>query len=418
MGKWIIGSVLLVVALITACTPRSGAIEKPEANTKAAPRVAVASSAKKPSMSSWPIFRGDSHATGVANSTLPKKPELVWKFEVERGAFEGTAAIVGGVAYIGDLDGTVYAFELKTGNKKWETNFSNKAWTFPDGKPVGKEDKTEISGFMASPSYRDGRLYIGDMFGRFFCLDAQDGKPLWGYEAQAEIDAGSNFYKGNILFGSQDATLYCLNAKNGKEIWKHQIEDQIRCSPTIVGDRTFVAGCDSRLHIIDLVKGKAVDGVDIESPTMVTPAVLGDNIYFGTEGGVLFCINWKDAKTEWTYADPERSQSMRSSPAITKTHVIFGGRSKRLYALDPTTGKELWTFAAKGGIDSSPVIVGDRVFVGSSDGRIYGLTVAKGEKVWEYEAGGDFTASPAVADGYLVIASNRGTVYCFGERKK
>ena len=110
---------------------------------------------------------------------------------------------------------------------------------------------------------RDGRVFAGDTDGKFYCLDAATGKPLWGYEANGEINSGANFYKDNVLFGSQDATLYCLDAATGKLVWKYTIGDQIRCSPTVVDDRAFLAGCDGKLHIIDLEKGEAIsDGRD------------------------------------------------------------------------------------------------------------------------------------------------------------
>ncbi len=345
---------------------------------------------------SWPLFRGDAHATGVATATLPNDLALLWKFEVKDGAFEGTAAIEGGVAYIGDLDGTVYALELKTGEKKWDY-------------------KTE-AGFIASPAIRDGLVYIGDYDGRFYCIEAASGKLRWGFDTGAEIDSCANFYKGNVLVGSQDATLYCLEAKTGDLVWKHMIDDQIRCSPTIVEDRVFLAGCDGKLHILDLTDGKDIAQVEIGGPTGVTPAVVGDFVYFGTEGGEFLCINWREASVAWTFTG-KNSPSYRSSAAATTEQVIVGSRAKRVHALNPKDGAELWTFATKQRIDSSPVIVGDRVYVGSSDGRLYGLNRDSGEKEWEYEAKGGFTGSPAVVDGKLVIASDDGVVYCFSEKK-
>jgi outer membrane protein assembly factor BamB len=387
---------ILTVALLRDGASSEGVADEP---TPVASSTSVTRAEHKPTGKNWPIFRGDQIATGVAKGTLPENLDVVWKFEVENGAFEGTPAIVDGIAYIGDLDGEVYALDLKTGTKKW---------TY----------ETE-SGFIASPAVKDGLLYIGDYDGRLHCLDIKDGKLKWAFESNAEIDACVNFYKENIVFGSQDATLYCLNAKSGKLAWKHEINDQIRCSPTIVGNRTFVAGCDSLLHVIDLDKGEEVANVPIESPTMATPAVLGDHVFFGTEGGAFFSVNWKgDAKIDWTFADERASQPFRSSAAVTKDRVVFGGRTKKVYALNPSDGKEVWHFATRQRVDCSPVIVGNRVFVGASDGRLYGLDLKNGDKLWEFEASGGFSGSPAVADGRMVIATDRGVVYCFGAKEK
>ena len=149
--------------------------------------VLMGASALRAETANWPQFRGDPQSTGVARGTLPATLQLLWKFEVPKGAFEGTPAIVDGVVYLGDMDGEVYALKLATGEKIWEY-------------------KTE-SGFMASPAVFNGLLYIGDYDGRFYCLDTKDGSLKWGFETGAEIDSCANLFKNQILIGSQDAKL-------------------------------------------------------------------------------------------------------------------------------------------------------------------------------------------------------------------
>jgi outer membrane protein assembly factor BamB len=209
----------------------------------------------------WPLYRSDPESTGVARGELPDSLALLWKFAVPKGAFEGAAAIAGELAYLADLDGRVYALDLKTGDKRWQY-----------------ETK---SVFMAAPAVHEGAVYLGDIDGVFYCLEADSGKLRWKYEAGAEIDSGANFHGEHVLFGSQDATLYCLKAKTGQLVWTHAIADQIRCTPTISGDRAFVAGCDGQLHVIDVKLGKEVSAVEVGSPTGVTPAAVGDTVYFG-----------------------------------------------------------------------------------------------------------------------------------------
>jgi outer membrane protein assembly factor BamB len=367
--------------------------------------VAPKSSGLTATADSWPLFRGSPSARGVAVSSLPENPELLWQFDAPEGSFESTAAIVDGVAYVGCLNGYLYALSLADGSEKW------KYQTEP--------------GFYASAAVRDGLVYIGDAEGRFYCLDAKSGELRWGFSSKAEIDSSANFWRDRVIFGSQDATLYCLNAATGEKIWEYTIADQIRCFPTIVDDRAFVAGCDSKLHVVDLATGQGSAKLDIESPTGNAPAVfikgdapaaLEDMIYFGTEGETFFGINWRKSEIVWRYRNPERAFPYRSSAALTAEFVIVGGRDKLIKALDPATGEPRWTFPTKSRVDASPVIVGDRVFVGGADGRLYALNLRTGEKSWEYEAGGGFNASPAVAAGRLVIGNEDGEVLCFGAK--
>jgi outer membrane protein assembly factor BamB len=358
--------------------------------TKIAPAIAVTEN-------NWPLFRGDSFSRGVAVSSLPVRPELLWKFTVEDGTFETAPAIVDGVVYAADGDGKLYALDLLTGEKKWE--FAG------------------VLGFVASPAVHNGRVFVGDLDGKFYCLDAKSGDKLWDFAAEAEIDSSANFYKDNVVFGSQDATLYCLTAEKGAPVWKFTIEDQIRCTPTIVENRCFLAGCDGKLHIVDLDKGEAIAAVPIDSPTGATPAVVGQHVFFGTHAGVFFSIDWKEAKVDWKFQHEQSPSEFRASAAVTKTHVVVGDRGRRLFALNPNNGEMLWEFPAKRNIDGSPVIVGELVFVGGGDGNIYALSLKTGAEMWKYEAGGGFIGSPAVAAGRLIIASQDGIVYCFGAKK-
>jgi len=377
----------IIVALGLVAGFSVASAEDTQQKTAAVPEVKV-------SPTSWKLFRGNSFATGVAKTTLPKQPTVLWRHEVPNGAFEATPVIKDNTVYLGDLDGTLFAFDLETGQPEWQYKING--------------------GFVASPAVANNRVFVGDYDGKLHCVDATDGKLLWSYESQAEISSSVNFFEGNVIFGSQDTTLYCLDSATGKEIWKHQIQDQIRCAPTIVAGRCFVAGCDQMLHIIDVKTGTSLNSVPINAPTGVTPAVDDDLVFFGTEAGTVFGVNWRTAKVAWTYADDQAAQPIRSCPAVSSGTLVIGGRSKKVYAIDTTSGQLQWKFSTRNRVDSSPVIVGERVFIGSGDGRIYALSIKDGEQIWEYQTGAGFTGSPAVAAGRLVIANQEGTVYCFG----
>ena len=359
------------------------AVETPE-------KAAVADAAQ-----GWPLFRGNPQATGVAPSPLPQSLELLWTFSTEDESFETAVAIEADTVYAASLDGSLLAIDLATGRQRWR--FFSKL------------------GFAAPPAVHGGGVYVGDADGRFYCLDAADGQPKWHFDTEAEIDSGANFYEGRVLVGSQDGHLYCLAADNGKLVWKYETGDQIRSFPTVAEGHAFVAGCDGRLHIVDLAQGKAVRFAELDGPTGCTAAVVGSMAFVGTEGGAFYGIDWQKAETIWTYQNPRRSTSFRSSAAATPQQVIVGARDKLVHALDPATGNELWAFTTQGQVDSSPVVVGDRVFIGSNDGRIYGLDAGTGKETWRFEAGGRIAASPAVDAGRLVIGTDAGDLYCFGK---
>lgn len=349
----------------------------------------------------WPVFRGNPQSTGVARSKLPDALEVLWEFKVPQGGFEGTPIVVANksngkpTVYLGDMDGVLFSLDLETGKENWryETGL----------------------GFTASPAYRDGRIFIGDIDGYFWCIDEQ-GKLVWKFETLAEVSGSANFYKEGVLFGSQDAKLYLLEQATGKKIWEFETPDQIQCSTTVAGDRAFVAGCDGFLHVIQLEDGSELGKVDIRSPTRSTPAVWEQLAVFGTEQADFLAVDWKQVQNLWSFADDDGQSAVRGSAAIDGKHVVFGARNRQVYSLDPQTGKQQWTQTLKAKIEASPVIVGDRVWIGSTDGRLYNLSLADGTTGWQRQFNGGFLASPAVAFQRLVVATDRGVVYCLGEK--
>ena len=347
---------------------------------------------------SWPLFRGDPESQGVAVSGLPKNLEVLWKHEIKGGSFEGTPIIISEpepMAIIGDADGKLIAFDIASGEVKWVY------------------EKGDI-GFATAPAYRNGKIYIGDMDGKFHCVDLK-GNPVWDFQTDDSIDSSANFHEDYVLFGSRDARLYALNAEDGNLAWALETDDQVRCSITVVDGRAFVAGCDGALHIINVKDGTEINKVVIESPTGVTPAASENQIFVGTENSGYFGIDWNAAEINWQFNGDGGSISSRSSPAVKGNHVVFGARNRNVYSVDPEKGVENWSTELKSDIESSPVIVGDRVFIGSTDGRLYELELKTGKIVWNQEFNGQFIGSPAVGFGRLVIATNRGVVYCLGK---
>ena len=341
----------------------------------------------------WPLFRGDALQTGVARTTLPDKLEIRWKVNLKKG-IESTAAIVKDTVYIGCYDEHLHALDLKTGAQKW---------------------KIKLGPIKAPPSVYDGKVFVGDEDGMFYCVDAAKGAKLWDFEANAEITGGANFAGDNVIFGSQDASLYCLSIKTGKLVWKVKTEGPIYGSVAVANGATFVAGCDSHLHIIDVAKGAELAKVELSGQTLSTTAVLGDKVYVGNNNSDVQGIDLKKKSILWTYT-PKRAQPFYSSPAITDQYVVAGSRDRHLHAVDRVKGTRVWSFDADEIVDSSPVIVGTRVYVGSSGGTLYVVDLTKGKEVQSLDLGGRITASPAVAHGCLVIGTTDGLLYCLGKK--
>jgi outer membrane protein assembly factor BamB len=359
----------------------------------------------------WPMARGCPSGTGRSATTLRLPLADKWHRGFEKTAFGAVPVIADGVIYLGDLDGTFYALDLTTGTTRWTSKAE--AAGFPSAAAVSLDPAEPL-------------VIVGDDTGIVRAFNRATGMLAWEYETEGEISGGPTILSGadggRVLVGSQDASLSCLQLADGTLLWKHSIADQIRCSPTVArsadGDRIFLAGCDGKLHVIDAKDGEEKASVPIDGPTGTTPAAGGDRVFFGTEGGGFFAIDFLTSEVAWRSQSAVNGQSYRSSAAIADDLVIVGSRSKAVEAFACVDGGRRWRHPMRGKVDASPIVAASEggrpvAIVADAAGKVVALDAATGETAWEFDAGGGFSAGAAVAAGHVVIASDDGTVWCF-----
>jgi outer membrane protein assembly factor BamB len=94
--------------------------------------------------------------------------------------------------------------------------------------------------------------------------------------------------------------------------------------------------------------------------------------------------------------------------------VFVGSDENRLYALNASTGAEIWKCTMVADIESSAAIGYNRVYVGSSapDYRIYCLNEANGTLSWSFRTAGSIVSSPCLSDNKVLFGSDDGKLYC------
>lgn len=350
---------------------------------------------------SWPIFRGDSMLSGMADDELPEKLALLWSFETESWIISSPVLGFGRV-YIGSTDGKVYSINLRDGSKVWE---------FDTGDDI-----------EASPLLLDRTIYIGNLSGEFFSLDAHTGRVQWRYKCDSSIYGSANWaqdpdnQKTLILVGSYDNRLYCFDAATGKLIWSYETDNYINGAPATDGVHVVFGGCDELLHILSVSDGTKTGEVWAGSYIPGSAAFVEKRAYLGHYDNKLVCIDTREKKIVWEYEDKDHPDAFFSSPAVGKDSVLIGSRDGYLHCVDRKNGEKIWDFQSRDDIDSSPVISGNKVVVASMDGRLYVVDLEDGKEIWSYEIGAAIFGCPAVAGGIIVIGADDGRVYAFGEK--
>jgi outer membrane protein assembly factor BamB len=374
---------------------------------------------------SWTSFRNGLQLRGIANSTLPAEPELLWEVPTEHGT-RSTAAILDGRVYIGTLDGYVLCLDLRNGDEIWKY------------RSIESTDPEEFApGFNAPTTVSDEAVFVGDEDGVFHAIDREFGAQLWKFETQGEIVGGATLLPGNrVMFGSHDGRLYCLARDSAEVIWQFEtlgpvngtqavstISAASEPAPTTSGEPeryTFVTGCDKPfLRVVDTASGQQVSEIPLGDALLIaSPALVNGVLYFGTDSGQVLALDWQQQTTNWIYSDPDDPNQINSSPAVTEDAVIIGSRDRRVHCIERETGQGRWVFETRGWVDGSPVVVGDRVFFGSNDMNLYAVNISDGSEAWQYQVGERIAGSAAVAEGCLVIGTEQrgGRILCFGTK--
>ena len=139
-------------------------------------------------------------------------------------------------------------------------------------------------------------------------------------------------------------------------------------------------------------------------------------MYFCTAGGVFHAMSVKPLASVWKYGQKGQSEEIHAA-AVTDKAVVLGTHDKRIVALDPATGDELWSVPLR---VAGRELAGDRRRSGARrhDPRpVPRDRPEDGQEAWQTDVGGRFTASPAVSDGRIVIGNDDGVLYCIGSRE-
>ena len=259
----------------------------------------------------WPLIRGDAKATGAVAEAMPQPFDIVWTYAAEGSGFEATASIVGGIVYVGDVDGTFHAIKLSDGKSVWTKKF-------------------EETGFVAGSAVVDGHIYCVDYNGIVRCLNVADGQEVWKFDTETSLYAAPNVHEGIVLIAAESGQLFALDAKTGEKKWEpFTIDQPLRCWPTVVEGRVLVAGCDGLLHLVDVATGNDLESIDIGGPADGMPAVVGDRVYFCTAGGVFHAMTIKPLAAAWEYSHRGQGEDIHAAAATEKI-VVLGTHDKRV----------------------------------------------------------------------------------------
>ncbi|MBX3421019.1 MAG: PQQ-binding-like beta-propeller repeat protein [Pirellulaceae bacterium] len=256
---------------------------------------------------------------------------------------------------------------------------------------------------------------------KVICADAATGELIWESihnvflsDAPAERVGWSSVcgdpQTGKVYVLGLGSHFQCLDGKDGKVLWEHSMSEQYGMLSTYGGRTNFPVVFE------DLV---IISGVMTGWGEYAVPAhrfVAFDK----NSGQAVWMLSTRLRPEDTTYSSP--SFAVLNGQQV----MVFGGGDGSIYAVQPRTGKVVWTYdASTRGLNTSPLVVDGIVYsshaeqnasdtttlgaIFAFDGRTEGK-IAEEQLLWKLPGKAVGRSSPVYADGRLYIVEDGGTL--------
>jgi outer membrane protein assembly factor BamB len=334
----------------------------------------------------WRFQTGEGLASGPDFITLPPGAGIsegmaAARSRQQHGKREVTATpiVENGTVLIGSRDHSFYAVDATTGKKRWSFQTGGEIYS----RAVAQE----------------GSVYFVSGDGVLYALDASTGQPQWTFETLQGIRSARRSPSEPIL---KEGTIYITT-------W-----------PTLIGERTDMK---CFLYAIDATSGKAkwtlaVAGLDPSRPTLVDGLILFST-YSNTTDEIaeLLAVDVTSGEVRWK--SQARTAYGHHTRAFAARGMAFLGSDSGVSAFDLATGAPRWTAEAavadiwnpgeQGDAQSLYVttVKGSAAFVGMMvPGTLRALDPTTGKEKWSFQPKG-LARVAALRDDAIYLQAGR-----------
>ncbi len=352
----------------------------------------------------WTMFHYDRFRTGATLASAPSTNNQMWRFAT--GSFVySSPAVSDGLVFATSYDTNAYAIDEYSGQQKWSFNTG--------------------SVIFSSPAVANGIVYFGSRNGGIlYALNEQTGAEVWGrgyanyFIASSPVVADGKVFYSSWCSAScfQNGQFVALDANTGAVVWGNATlpSAPLSSSPAVANGRVFFGLDDGSVTALNETNGKAIWRVIPGGavPIRNALAISYGRVYIGN-ANKFFALDEITGTTDWSF---NTGNSNSTSAAVSNGVVYFGTGRGNVYAVNATTGTQIWVATTGAAVSSSPALSlgSNMILVGSNDHYLYALNATSGVRLWRFVTSGPIWSSPAVADGRVFVGSDDYNVYALG----
>jgi hypothetical protein len=255
-------------------------------------------------------------------------------------------------------------------------------------------------------------------------LSLSDGQALASIP-DLDIHLGQIAYDKGIVYFASDENLVAFDIKKDEVIWNIDFGHALVSLPLITDDLIIIGDDIEGVYGIYKSDGKVkwfyevVNGIDYRG------GIAGDasRLIFGGRDGNIYCLETTSGKEKWVYKTcNDISCNLVSCPTISNGIVYAGDYSGDIFAVDYSTGKEIWKKKYDSFIDWQNIAVNDKyiIITGASPSTVLNanfivcLDKATGNEIWGFKKNAvsshEYISDPLIINNdYVLLSTDDGT---------
>lgn len=358
----------------------------------------------------WALYGGNIHHTASTHQSGPQQGELAWQRAIGLGWY-ARPEVEGGRVYVSSLGirNQASCYDLKTGEVIWQTR---REWTWDTLGIVNLCPSSYVlTGAASSPLILEDTIIINELGAQGRNLG---GKSLLEIDKQTgtllrRIPSGEADYRIGYppVTGNETVVVYLTGTQRAQEN-----------PPQLIGQNRLIGK--------SMQSGETLWDFQIGA-TFCDPVMDGDFVYTGNADGIFYCVRTVgvSGQQHFGFSDTQRivwrfraGGATNSSPALDETNIYFGSNNGLIYCLDKITGKVIWQTqidqieTRSFRLFTKPEFHDDCLYVGSANRELYCFNKQSGEILWSYQADDWIRAKPCIFEDNILFATLSGSVYC------
>lgn len=372
----------------------------------------------------------DGQGTRITPDTLYSEDMKLYAFWIQNSS-EGSD-FINSPTFHSNFYRTGYVNTGNVVDLDWEFFTANLFWTIPDEEEEEEEEEeieeipfsstTTInfeSNVDSSPAFFEDKMFLSTSSGKgsdagLYCYlykEYREDKPVlkWFFPIANGSYSSPTYDNGRVFVGSADGKLYCVNADDGTLNWVSNTLDNtekfgLTSCPAVHNDTVYITCIDpATLYGFNVSTGEVILYEDLSSSPALfsSPCVYENTVYSAGRNGI---VAYSENKELWSFETDSYDISQVGTPVYSGGKIYFETPS-HIYSVktDPSLSNEErlnWKISHES-FATAPVVTDDLVLANGPSG-LTAYSIKTGEKIWiNNKSGFAFSVSPnaPIADG-------------------